>query len=355
MNQDFITKTKEHEDRFLNGEIKINTLQDFENFYNELYNLVNLCEDEHELGKTETSLNYLKCLHKFIKRIKSIYTPTFLLKNIDTIMYQLRVMWLFHKYHFYRKELAADYQLELNQENEVPFKDVKDIKGDLYRIKASDLKTFKDSCQFQKNLFNEYVQVYTCVFETKKKQIELLEIYQTDAKSLRNEFLEGKIKIENKTQWQIFKEKLYEYIKNNKALHNNIEEVHGMKIKENQDEKFIDFVFASMQKVEEKYAGNINEIEISTIVHLIFVMCKYQFLIEEKDLVIASAKKQEDVSEEKEEVYTSAYMVTAIVKSKAAKWKELDKEQKELKEQYKEAHQFIFGENVEQVYENRAV
>lgn len=346
LNQEFIEKVKEHESNFLKDKILVQTKEDWDALKNNLYYLATLyVEEEKESVLVKNCQDYLRLMWKSMHMVEAKYGENLNESNISQISQQLKTLCLFYQPIFVRNELAEKYETEKNEN--VPYLDVTDILNKNYRIKKEDGPLFESLCNAQIKLNTEYEEAYTCIYGNREQKIKLLDSYIKDALDLKMSFLNGQIQIMNREKWDTLKEKVNLFKKKSDHLHQNLEVTEKFKVTKNVDEKFVDFIANYIEKIEERYHGNISTENLVSIMENLYTLCKYNHLVEEKDKIIFSTKKSQE-KEEKTEVITSSGIVVSIAKDKAEAWKNLDIEQKKLQEKYKEAISFAFGDTMEE-------
>lgn len=361
MHKEFIEKAKKLEQDFINGEVKLNDQLDWLKLKNYLWSLGDLwAEEENKLTQEELASitldnckSFARNLFHTMKKMEQKHDKKFneVLKTMD---YQLRFIVEYNSLSNYRKELAEQYTLEKEQNPTISFIDKTDIFGNSYRIKESDKAHFENSCTKQREMYEEYRQIHTCVYKEKKEQIQLLEEYNQDAEKCMYGIIENEIKIVTLDQWRIFKESVYSFQKNFNALSTNIIEIEHLQLGKNLYKDFIDLLANCIHTIEEKYDGKISKEDLPFIMKNIWILCKYQSLTLEKVNIHSIKASLEDKQMEKVEVSTENKSLK-FTPSQAEIYSRINKEQNELKEKYDEAIQFIFGELKEEQTSKRGL
>ncbi len=346
LNQEFIEKTKKHENDFLNANIKIQSVEDWNQLKETIFHLGDLyIEESNNNILVKHCQDYLRIMWQSIHKIEEKYQNKLTEENLKAITYQLRILCLFNSCTSYRQELAENYTLESSQNSRnIPYIDVSDILNKEYRIKVSDYKTFQDSCKSQKELYNKYIFAYTIIYGTREEKLRLLmEDYKNDAEGLRKKFLTGKITITNRVQWNLLKERINAFRINCDSLRQNLKETENFQVMRNSFENFINLICDFIVNIEKRYNDNMHINDFPNIIENLHIICKYNFLNEEKDKIIYTASKIQKKSTSKIEVQTSKGVIVHIDEESAELWKQLDQEQKKVEEKYQEAYEFAFG------------
>lgn len=355
MHEQFIKKAKELEQDFINGDIKINTLLDWNDLKKRLWNLGDLwAEEENEKTSQEekkpvTLKNCKSFVGNLFYAMKKMEQKEKTMSNEDLklLVYQLRVLVEYNFLVAYPKELAENYTLEKEQNPALTYIDIADNFGISYRIKESDKENFENSCRKQKKQFEEYRQVHTCVYKETKEQIKLLEEYNQDTEKYMYSIINNEMKIVTLNQWRIFKNSVNNFKKNFDALTTNIIKGKRLQLGENLYKTFIDLLLNCIHEIEIRYNGQISEEDLPFIMEKIWILCKYQSLTLEKVNIHRVKTSIEDEQMEKVEI-SAVNKSLKLTPAQAEIYSKIDKEQNELKEKYKEVIQFVFRDSMDE-------
>ncbi len=344
----FVSQTKEHEKEFINNKIKIQNLKEWLSFKTTIQNLYQMYPKSPQTIFEKNGKEYLRLLNQLIGKIETQYRDRINENTLKTILYQMRVLCL------YNHLVSSKKELEINQfttgEKTI---EIQDVLGKTYTIEEKNRPIFIQINDLQKKMYPEFFQVYTCVYGNRKEKLELVAKYEKQMENCKLEILEGKINITTLEQWNQFKNNILSFRENYNAIFENLRQVEHFHISTLPNKIFFDIFCKSINNIEKKYNGQINEKDIPFLVEILMTICHYHAILEQKDKIIVTSRNRTDV--EKIAVINSLQQRVSIDTALAVNYQELEKKQQKLIEKYKEAYAFVF-ENLEgEVEEKRAI
>lgn len=340
LNQEFIEKTKEHENNLLTDKIKLENMEDWNHLRETIEQLANLyIEEEKESTTVKNCQNYLRLLFQSMKKIEEQYKKNFNDQAVQNSKNQLMVL-CFYNFLCTSKRTMIENSKNENQEDKV---EVTDMFQKKYSIAAAKLSKFQNICDTQRKLYNEFFRVYTCIYKTEQEQLDLLKSYDNEITNHKNEFLEEKTKITTLQQWETFKKQVKDLQENFNALNTHMVNTINFGIMNIENRDYMNQLIECITKIEEKYSSTIPEIDIPIIIHVLHNYFKYNDILTEKKKMITKKKKENPTT-----VHDFLYGSVQIETVDLEEFNKLEHEQMELYDHYKEAKGFIFGNNPEE-------
>lgn len=356
MHNTFIKMAQELEENILNNKIKMKTKEDWDKLKGIVWNLGELygeeelesqgiIEDEDRTITIENCQKFTKLVWKFMKQMEVKHEKDFL-KGLESIMHHLRFLVLYNRLGNYRRELVEEYEQECKKSGNIPCIEILDDFDKslpIKRIKENDYPHFIESYNQQKEMH-------------RNGRMEQIFDYNQDIINLQNEIIMGKLRIENITQWNIFKTFVHNFLESYRASFADLEKINHFGFRTDRS-SFLDLIQKCIENIEEKYNGLVSKEDVPTLFDFIQVLCHHYVLSEKlKDIETNINKAPKFTGKNLEEgkvVANNKGTLVCIDKKTEEEYEKLESEIEKISAKYNEAQEFIFGMNLYESEENK--